>query len=296
MIKVRVPATSANVGCGFDSLGLALNLYTYFNFQKIESGLELIGFEEKFNNDNNLVYRSFNYTLQKLNKDISGVRISIETEVPISRGLGSSSTCVVAGIYGAYAITETKIDRAEIFNIATEIEGHPDNVSPAIYGSLTASCICDDMSAVTVNYSVDPRFKFMALVPNFETSTEAARAIMPDYYSKSDSIYSSSRLGVVLKAFENYDLNLLKKAMGDKIHEPYRKKIIHEYAEVRAICEKVDSYSFLISGSGSTLLNIYKKSSSLEKVREKLKDLSYDWKVLDLRVDTKGTIIIDKKD
>lgn len=292
MIKVRVPATSANIGCGFDSLGLALNLYTYFTFEKLESGLEFVGFEEKFNNENNLVYTSFIYALKKLKKEVGGIRIAINTEVPISRGLGSSSTCVVAGIYGAYAITETPINRDEIFNIATEIEGHPDNVSPAIYGSLTASCICDDMSAVTVNYSVDPRFRFMALVPNFETSTEAARAIMPDTYSKADAIYSSSRLGVVLKAFENYDLKLLKKAMGDKIHEPYRKKIIHEYDEVRNICEKIDSYSFLISGSGSTLLNIYKKSSSLEKVKDKLKKLECEWKVLDLKVDTKGTIII----
>lgn len=296
MIKVRVPATSANIGCGFDSLGLALNLYTYFTFEKIESGWELVGFEEKFNNTNNLVYKSFMYTLKKLNKKVNGVKISIDSEVPISRGLGSSSTCVVAGIYGAYALTETAINRDEIFNIATEIEGHPDNVSPAIYGSLTASCICDDMSAVTVNYLVDPRFKFMALVPNFETSTEAARAIMPDNYSRADAIYSSSRLGVVLKAFENYDLNLLRKAMGDKIHEPYRKKIIHEYDEVRDICEKIDSYSFLISGSGSTLLNIYKKSSSIDKIKEKLKNLKSDWKVLDLRVDSKGTIIINKKD
>lgn len=100
MVSVRVPATSANVGCGFDSLGVALTLYTTFKFEKLDSGLEFVGFEERFSNENNLVYQTLLTTLKKLNKEISGVRISIDNDVPISRGLGSSSTCVVAGIYG----------------------------------------------------------------------------------------------------------------------------------------------------------------------------------------------------
>ncbi|MDO4813473.1 MAG: homoserine kinase [Gemella sp.] len=292
MIKVRVPATSANVGCGFDSLGLALKLYTYFTFEEIEAGFELVGFDEKFNNENNLVYKTFLYTLEKLGKIVKGVKIGIESNVPVSRGLGSSSTCVVGGIYGAYALLGLPLDRDEIFNIASEIEGHPDNVSPAIYGSLTASCMCDDGSAMTVNYDIDSRFKFMALVPNFETSTEEARAIMPDSYSKADALYSSTRIGLVLKAFENYDLRTLKKVMGDKIHEPYRRKIIHEYDEVREICQRVDSIAFMISGSGSTLLNVYKNEASAKKVREKLASLKSEWQLLELKVDKKGTVVL----
>ena len=102
MAKVRVPATSANVGCGFDSLGIALNLYTTFDFELLEDGVEFVGFEERFANGNNLVYTSLLTTLDRLGKNISGVKISIQNDVPISRGLGSSSTCVVGGIYGAY--------------------------------------------------------------------------------------------------------------------------------------------------------------------------------------------------
>ena len=181
MAKVRVPATSANVGCGFDSLGIALNLYTTFDFELLEDGVEFVGFEERFANENNLVYKSLLFTLDRLGKNISGVKISIQNDVPISRGLGSSSTCVVGGIYGAYLLTNTPIDRQEIFTIANDIEGHPDNVSPAIFGNLSASCTTDNKEAVTVTYNVDERFNFLALIPNFETSTEEARKCRKKY-------------------------------------------------------------------------------------------------------------------
>ena len=293
MVSVRVPATSANVGCGFDSLGVALTLYTTFKFEKLDSGLEFVGFEERFSNENNLVYQTLLTTLKKLNKEISGVRISIDNDVPISRGLGSSSTCVVAGIYGAYLLTDTPIDKQEIFTIANEIEGHPDNVSPAIFGSLSSSCTTDSKEAVTVKYNVDERFNFLALIPNFETSTEEARKVMPKEILLKDALYSLSRLGAVIKAFETYNLSLLKKVMGDKIHEPYRKEIIHEYDKVRNICQEIDSSAFFISGSGSTLMNIVADENNIEKIKTELARLEYKWQPILLKVDTKGTLVID---
>ncbi|AME08974.1 MULTISPECIES: homoserine kinase [Gemella] len=292
MVKVRVPATSANIGCGFDTLGVALTLYATFDFEIIESGVEFVGFEERFANEKNLVYVTLQTVLRKLEKTISGVRISIQNDVPISRGLGSSSTCVVAGIYGAYLLTNTRLDKQEIFTIANEIEGHPDNVSPAIFGSLSSSCTTDDKEAVTVKYKVDERFNFLALIPDFETSTEQARKVMPEKISLKDAIYSLSRLGSVIKAFETYNLTLLNKVMGDKIHEPYRKRIIHEYQEVKEICEKVDSKGFFISGSGSTLMNIVECVESIEKIKEDLAKLKYNWRPILLKVDTEGTVVI----
>lgn len=292
MVKVRVPATSANVGCGFDSLGVALTLYTTFDFELLNNGVEFAGFEERFANEDNLVYQTLLTTLKKLNKEISGVKISIHNDVPISRGLGSSSTCVVAGIYGAYLLTNTPLDKQEIFTIANDIEGHPDNVSPAIFGNLSSSCTTDDKEAITVTYEVDERFNFLALIPNFETSTHEARKVMPKEIALSDAIYSSSRIGAVIKAFETYDLTLLKKVMGDKLHEPYRKKIIHEYEEVRNICEKIDSSAFFISGSGSTLMNIVASEKSIDKIKEQLKSLNYDWQAILLKVDNEGTVVL----
>ena len=266
MVSVRVPATSANVGCGFDSLGVALTLYTTFKFEKLDSGLEFVGFEERFSNENNLVYQTLLTTLKKLNKEISGVRISIDNDVPISRGLGSSSTCVVAGIYGAYLLTDTPIDKQEIFTIANEIEGHPDNVSPAIFGSVSSSCTTD---------------------------SKEARKVMPKEIKLQDAIYSLSRIGSVIKAFETYDLDLLNKVMGDKIHEPYRKEIIHEYHEVREICEKIDSSAFFISGSGSTLMNIVSDTNNIEKIKAELAKLKYNWQAILLKVDKEGTVVLN---
>ena len=278
MVNVRVPATSANVGCGFDSLGIALTLYTTFGFEKLDKGVEFVGFEERFSNEDNLVYQTLLTTLKKLNKTISGVRISIENDVPICRGLGSSSTCVVAGIYGAYLLTDTPVDKQEIFTIANEIEGHPDNVSPAIFGSLSSSCTTDNKEAVTVKYDVDERFNFLALIPDFETSTEEARKVMPENIKLQDAIYSLSRLGSVIKAFETYDLTLLKKVMGDKI---------------KNICESIDSAAFFISGSGSTLMNIVSDEKNIEKIQSELDKLNYNWKAILLKVDKEGTVVLN---
>ena len=291
MVKVKVPATTANLGCGYDTLGVALNLYTIFEFEEIESGVEFVGFDLEFSNEENLVYVAFKKTLEKLNKNLIGVRISIKSDVPISRGLGSSSTCVVGGIYGAYSLSCTEINKEEIFNIATEIEGHPDNVSPAIFGNLSVSCTNENKKSLTAIYNVDERINFLALIPDFETSTKKAREVMPKNIALSDAIYSYSRIGIVIKALETYNLKLLKEAMDDKIHEPYRKNIINEYADVRNICESVDSVTFMISGSGSTLINIIKDEKNIPLIEEKLKKLKHNWRCVLLKVDKYGTVI-----
>ena len=180
------------------------------------------------------------------------------------------------------------LNKNDILKIATEIEGHPDNVAPAIFGNLCASCLVDD-EAITVQYDVDERFNFMALIPDFETKTADARKALPKELPLKDAIFSLSRLGIVLRAFENYDIDTLKKVLADKIHEPYRKKLIHEYDEVRNICESIESYGFFISGSGSTLINILKDKNNMELIKEKLKNLKYNWKVLFVKADKEGT-------
>ena len=126
MFEVRVPMTSANVACGFDTLGIAFQEYSIFDFE-LSNRLEFVNFEEEFCNEDNLVYIAFKKALNFLNKTVKGVKISLKKQAPIARGLGSSSTCVVAGIYGAYLLTGSEINKNDILKIATEIEGHPDN-------------------------------------------------------------------------------------------------------------------------------------------------------------------------
>ncbi len=290
MIQVRVPATSANVGCGFDTLGVALTVYNTFCFQEIQAGYEFINCTEDFNNEKNLVYTSFLTTLQVLNKKVKGIQITFSCDIPMAGGLGSSSTCVVAGIYGAFGITNTPIDKEVILKIATDIEGHPDNVSPAIYGGLTASCMVDQ-KAISMHYNIDSRFHFLAIYPNFETLTSEARKVLPKRITFEDALYNVSRVAIVLKAFENYDVEVLSKVMGDRLHEPYRKSLIHEYDKVKEICRKWDSICFFISGSGSTLMNVMHQANSIKQIQHELNTLQYDWKVLALQVDQQGSVI-----
>jgi homoserine kinase len=288
--KVKVPGSSANIGPGFDTLGMAVNLYAEFRFEELNKGLHINGAEKKFENENNLIYSSFLEGLTHIGKKVNGLSIDVHSDIPISRGLGSSSACIVGGILGAYAITNTEVDLEDVFDLATKIEGHPDNVSPAIFGGLTCSCTIDEYS-YHVKYNIDKRFNFVALIPNFESNTHIARKILPDGYNLKDVVYSTSRLGIILKAFENYDKKLLNLAMGDKIHEPYRAKIIHEYKEVEKICKDTDSVCFFISGSGSTLMNVVEDVKSIDIISKKLKKLKFGWTAKLLQIDLEGAKI-----
>ncbi|MGL5694870.1 MAG: homoserine kinase, partial [Peptostreptococcaceae bacterium] len=137
MLEIIVPATSANIGPGFDTLGLALNLYNKFYFTEIDNGLEITGCEDSYKNENNLIYTSMLYFYNKVNtkKKPSNIKIHIESNIPVSRGLGSSATCIIAGIVAANILSESYLSKDILLNIATQIEGHPDNVAPALLGN-----------------------------------------------------------------------------------------------------------------------------------------------------------------
>ena len=144
MIKIRVPATTANLGSGFDSLGIALNLYNIFSFEETPGGLEIIGKLDYEKAKNNLVYRSMLKTFEIIGYKAKGIRINIETNIPVSRGLGSSSTCILGGVMGANEIAKSPLSIDEVFKLATRIEGHPDNIGPALFGGLISSLMEDD--------------------------------------------------------------------------------------------------------------------------------------------------------
>ncbi|MDF9837632.1 MULTISPECIES: homoserine kinase [unclassified Breznakia] len=289
MVKIRVPATSANVGVGFDCLGIALNLYTYFTFEET-SEFKITGTDLKFQNKRNLVYTSFMKTLEILGKTVQEIAIHMDSNVPVSRGLGSSATCVVGGVLGAYALTNTPIDKKKILDICTAIEGHPDNVAPAIYGGLIASYQSED-EVYSVSYNIDERFLFLAMIPDFETRTKDARKVLPDVLPYATAVRNSAKLSVVLKGFETYDINILKNAMKDEIHEPYRKALIHEYQQVKELCETIESVCFYISGSGSTLMNVIEHEALVPAFEKELSKLTHKWQCVLLKTDKEGACI-----
>ncbi len=290
-VTLRVPGTSANIGPGFDSLGCALTIYSYFTFEKAAFGLEITGCPEAYRNEKNLAYTSFAYAVRSMGKEICGLKIDIDTEVPVSRGLGSSATMIVAGVVAANILYGNILSTAEIFKICNEIEGHPDNIAPALFGGLTASMV-DDGKPYTVKYNVDKSIKFCVLIPDFEVSTREARVVLPNQYSREDAVYNVSRTAVMLKAFEEGNEFLLFRALADKIHQPYRKKLINGYEVVESLAYSLGAISFFISGSGSTCIALTKDEGFGEKMQKAIKDFAGNWDVKMLDVSENGVEVI----
>ena len=276
MFRIRVEATSANVCVGFDVLGLALSLYNEFSFEK-KDDFSFVGFEDEFAcKENNLVYESYAKVFELLNKKLIPVEIGFKGDIPVSRGLGSSSSLIVAGVFAANKILGNPLSKDECFDICAKIEGHPDNVAPAIYGKLVASYKANDKFNPII-YDVNKDLKFIAVIPNYQLSTHAAREVLPKELSYADIINNTSRIVNIPKAFKDGDINLLLDLFNDKLHEPYRSKLIKEYDSLKKLCCE-NSIPFAISGSGSTMLLITKDLNILNK----LSNYNCDIKVLEV--------------
>ncbi len=289
MVKVTVPATTANIGPGFDTLGLALDLYNEYTFEEVNEGIVFEGCMDKYKNKENLVYKSFVKTAKLLGKNIGGLKITLDTHIPASRGLGSSSACIVGGVFGANALLKGNLSKDELFKIAVEIEGHPDNVAPAVYGGLTASIFENEV--YTVRYNISDKIKFCALIPDFEISTHAARKILPSSVPFSDAVFNVSRTAVLLKALEEGNFKLINLGLNDMLHQQYRKNLIHEYDEIRKICMENGSQAFFISGSGPTLMNITDNSDFKRNIEKSINGLKNKWQIKFLSTDKSGVII-----
>ena len=166
-VTIRVPATTANLGPGFDAFGCALSLYTDVTFEETECGLEITGCDEAYTGPDNLAYVSYCAVLASLSEEIRGVKIHIDAHIPICRGLGSSAALLVAGAMGANVLRGNRLSTQGLLNITNAMEGHPDNLAPAFYGGLTASMV-DNGLPVTVNFPLHPEWDFIALIPDYQ--------------------------------------------------------------------------------------------------------------------------------
>lgn len=290
MVRVTVPASTANIGPGFDTLGLALNLYNTYIFEEIENGLIIEGCPDEYKNENNLVYISFKRVADEIGCNFKGLKIIMETNIPVSRGLGSSSSCIVGGVFGANALLNGNMTKDELFKIAVKMEGHPDNIAPAVYGGLTASIVDDDVPYYT-NYKVNEKILFCALIPNFETSTSEARKLLPSEIPFADAIFNISRVAVLLKSLENGDLGLIKRSLKDKLHQEYRKTLIYEYDEIEKICMAHNSVAMFVSGSGPTLMNIIVNPDFSKSINDGIIGLKYNWEIKLLQADEIGVTV-----
>ncbi|XCB29696.1 homoserine kinase [Arcanobacterium hippocoleae] len=280
-VRVRVPATTANLGPGFDSFGCALSLYNTVEFAPVSNGLEWADYPAAFANKENLIYQGFSAVFEYLGMPVPGVRIAADEQIPFSRGLGSSAVMLTAGALGANALAGNPLSREQLLVITNKIEGHPDNLAPAFFGGMTVSAVDNAGVPITRIFPVHPDWKFLVFIPDFPLPTAQARAVLPAQVSRADAIFNISHAALLLKAFESGDLDLLRFALDDRLHQPYRRHLIPGIAEID---DQVNQFGgkLCISGAGPTLLCIT-KGSAAGRI-----DIPDGWKAIYLDVDVNG--------
>ena len=283
-MKIIVPATSANVGPGFDSVGIAVTRYLTIEVLEpadawlIEHDLGAgIPTDEK-----NLLLS----TALSIAPAIQPHHIKMTSEVPLARGLGSSSSVIVAGIELANQLANLQLSDAEKLRIATEIEGHPDNVAPAIFGNMViASYIGEDVQYVTADF---PSCDLVAFVPSYQLKTSDSRNVLPKEWSYKEAVAASSVANVAIAALLKGDLLTAGRSIElDHFHERYRQSLVKEFPQVKEVAHQHDAYATYLSGAGPTIMNLLAPEHAAAFVAA-LEKLGLDGQIFQLKIDTFG--------
>lgn len=291
-ITVRVPATTANIGPGFDSMGCALALYDRLTCEVLPAGkLVITGCPEQYQNEENLAVQGYRAVLSRLGLPNEGLSLNIRAEIPVCRGLGSSAALIAGGAAAANLLHGSPLPPAELLEVTNEIEGHPDNLAPAIYGGLTASLV-EDGKPRTVKLPLSPTLRWVAAIPDFELSTHLARAVLPKEVAFTDAVYNASHAAVLAGALGSGDRELIAMALRDRLHQPYREGLIPEYGKVKAAAEQCGAIAFCISGAGPTLLALTDEVGFSVRYAEACRHLEHHWQVIELAVDLGGIKLV----
>ncbi len=295
MIRIDVPATSANLGSGFDSLGIALTMHNKVWMEEWDE-IDIKSVDDTVipTDESNLIYWAAHHLYSQVGKKLPGLKIRQENNIPMARGLGSSSACIVAGILGANRLLGSPFTQAELINLAAKIEGHPDNTSPAISGVLVASAI-EGERVYSVSVPVSEKIAFAVMIPPFELKTEKARKVLPDLYSRQDAVYNLSRSGLMTASLFSGNLENLRVAVQDKIHQPYRSSLIENYDNVFRMSYELGSLGTYVSGAGPTIISMVDASDKgfAESMASHLERKGImDWRVLLLHADPDGAKIV----
>lgn len=264
MIRIDVPATSANLGSGFDSLGIALTMKNRIWMEEYDA-LEITCTDDVDipKDETNLIFWAANYLYETCGKKLPGMKIIQENNIPLARGLGSSSACIVAGLLGANRFLGNPMTETDLINLAAKIEGHPDNTSPAISGGLVASAM-EGERVYSVSVPVSDKIRFAVMIPPFELKTEKARQVLPKEYSREDAVYNLSRSGLMTASLFSGKLENLRVAVQDRIHQPYRSGLITDYDNVFRMSYELGSLGTYVSGAGPTIISMI-DSATAEK-------------------------------
>ncbi|HKL41324.1 MAG TPA: homoserine kinase [Clostridia bacterium] len=290
MIKISVPGTTANIGPGFDCLGMALNLFLEISIERKEVGKTFKWMSDlpSIPIEKNLIYKTIESILKKNNKNINYEVRVLKNDIPISRGLGSSASAITAGVYAANYLLGNIYSENELLNIACDLEGHPDNIVPAIKGGFQISKKINN-EYITSEIKAPSTLDFIVMVPDFEVNTDKARAILPDKYTKNIAYESVANTAFLVNAFNNSDFSHISIYLDDFLHQPYRIKLINNGLDILKYSKSLNAYGEFISGSGPTLISLIENNSSfVPKMTEFLQTLDDQWKIYKTNINTTG--------
>lgn len=306
-VTVKVPATTANLGPGFDCLGLALPLYNEITVEETVmpgSGIEIniIDDSETFDilsvpkDSNNLAYKAIELLYNFIGQTASDIKITIKTNIPVARGLGSSASVIVGGLVAANELLGKPADNAVLLSIASEVEGHPDNVTPAMFGGFCLSSMEDDGSVIYSKIDWPENWKLTVLIPDYELDTRIARSVLPENISIPDAAFNIRKCSMIIDAVYRKDSELMKKALKDKLHQPYREKLISGFKELQELLQnKENILGCVISGAGPTIL-VVSENDGFEKieneVRQVFEDLNVNCDIRTYEIENEGTLVI----
>ena len=290
MITVRVPATSANLGPGFDCLGIALSLYAEVSFTPRESGLVITGCPGEFSGGDNLIFRAFQLAARALGKAAPGLEIAVRSDIPPARGLGSSAACAAAGVLAAGKLLGAPLTPEEALRLCAGLEGHPDNAAPAVYGGARVS-LTEGGLPQSLPVAVHPALRFLALVPDFSLETAKARQALPETVSRADAVHGLSRAAFLVKALESGAFHLLESACRDRLHQPYRFPLIQGGAALAGLARELGADACVISGAGPSLLCLHHDAAFPGRMASAL--AAYPaWRALPLALAQEGAMVL----
>ena len=257
-VRIRIPASTANLGSGFDVLGLALSLYNTIEVEEVPRGVEITvegeGAEHlQGDGERSLVVRAAKATFAHLGIKPPGLKIHLKNEIPLKRGLGSSGTACLGGIIAAGELSGRPLSTAEVLRLGVDLEGHPDNITPSLVGGLTAACLAEGQ-VLYVKIPIPEAIQAVAVIPEVELSTADARQALPRQIPLVDAVYNVSRAALLVGALAAGERSLLREATKDRLHQPYRAKLLPGMAEVLEAAERAGALCAFLSGAGSTVV------------------------------------------
>jgi len=310
-VSVKVPATTANFGSGFDCFGMALPIYNLITIEETVlpgTGIEINIMSETDNDDefaiehipkdeNNIIYKAVEMLYNSIGQSPSELKINIKSQIPIAKGLGSSASIIVGGLLAANELLGRPADEAALLSIATEVEGHPDNVVPAIVGGLVLTSQEEDGSIVYRKLVWPEEWHLTVCVPDYELATDISRSVLPKEVPLKNATFNTRRTAMFVEALHSKDAELMKLALQDKLHQPYRTKLVPGLVDIMDNLKHEENViGCVLSGAGPSILIISQKNN-LDKIKSIVSETWENYNVkTDIRtykVEEKGAQVLD---